>query len=492
MKAIRIHSKDNVAVALTSLQKGEMVQVAGKNIHLIDEIPQGHKFTLQTIYRNSDIIKYGYPVGELTIDLPEGAWIHTHNLKTKLEETKEYSYHPQISSVDNRNTLYFEGYERKDGTVGIRNEVWIIPTVGCVNSVAQKLANDTVFKDMEGIDGVVAFTHPYGCSQMSDDQENTKEILASLARHPNAGAVLILGLGCENCNIDSIKPFLGDYDKNRIAFLECQGCDDEIQIGKKYLSKLVAYASSFQRTKQPVSKLIVGLKCGGSDGLSGITANPLIGSFSDRWIAMSGSTVLTEIPEMFGAETILLNRCKNTKVFENLLSLIRSYKEYYVRHGQVIYENPSPGNKAGGISTLEEKSLGCIQKGGSTLVCDVCDYGSRIKERGLSILSAPGNDLVSTTALAAAGSQLILFSTGRGTPFGSPVPTVKIATNNQLAEQKSGWIDFNAGELIHGKALNQIASDFIDFVIQIASGKLTKAEKNGYKDFAIFKTGVTL
>ncbi|MEA4988966.1 MAG: altronate dehydratase family protein [Anaerovorax sp.] len=492
MKAIRIHSKDNIAVALTSLQKGEMVQVAGKNIHLVDEIPQGHKFTLQTICRNSDIIKYGYPVGKLTIDSPEGAWIHTHNLKTKLEEIKEYSYHPQISSIDNRNTLYFEGYERKNGTVGIRNEVWIIPTVGCVNSVAQKLANDTAFKDMEGIDGVVAFTHPYGCSQMSDDQENTKKILASLARHPNAGAVLILGLGCENCNIDSIKPFLGEYDKNRIAFLECQGYDDEIQIAKYHLSKLVAYASSFQRTKQPVSKLIVGLKCGGSDGLSGITANPLIGSFSDRWIAMRGSTVLTEIPEMFGAEMILLNRCKNTKVFENLLSLIRSYKEYYVRHGQVIYENPSPGNKAGGISTLEEKSLGCIQKGGSTLVCDVCDYASRIKERGLSILSAPGNDLVSTTALAAAGSQLILFSTGRGTPFGSPVPTVKIATNNQLAEQKSGWIDFNAGELIHGKALNQITSEFIDFVIQIASGKLTKAEKNGYRDFAIFKTGVTL
>lgn len=486
MNAIRINERDNVAVALMPLQKGQKIEIGEAVILLAEDIPQGHKFLLTDLREHGQVIKYGFPIGTMTQDAAAGSWIHVHNLRTGLTEETVYSYRPSGGPglPDAANDMFW-GYRRENGRVGIRNEVWIVPTNGCVNSVAQAIA--------AGEPGVFAFSHPYGCSQMGDDQENTLLILTGLIKHPNAGAVLVLGLGCENCNMQVLRGALRDVDERRISFLECQEAADEIAEGKKQLRRLRKYAEAFQRVPIPASELVVGLKCGGSDGLSGITANPLAGWFSDRLIAQGGSALLTEIPEMFGAEELLLHRCKNEEVFAKMANCLEGFKEYYRRHGQVIYENPSPGNKTGGISTLEDKSLGCVQKGGSAQIADVLAYGEAVQKSGLSVLSAPGNDLVAATALAAAGAQLVIFTTGRGTPFGCPVPTIKVSSNDELAEKKPAWTDFNAGQLLRREiSPENILKAFAETVFRVASGEETKAERNGYRDMAILKTGVTL
>ncbi|MBQ7934592.1 MAG: UxaA family hydrolase, partial [Lachnospiraceae bacterium] len=386
---------------------------------------------------------------------------------------------------------YFMGYPRSDGRVGVRNEIWIIPTVGCVNNVATAIA-DKAKRMLQGtVEDVIAFPHPYGCSQMGDDQEYTRQILADLIRHPNAGGVLVLGLGCENSNIEVLKPYIGEVDERRVKFLVSQECEDEEAQALALVQELIAYAGTIQRERTSVEKLVIGMKCGGSDGLSGITANPLVGRFSDRLIARGGTTILTEVPEMFGAETILMNRCENEQLFQRTVDLINDFKQYFTNHGQTIYENPSPGNKAGGISTLEDKSLGCTQKSGSAPVKGVLAYGERVEGTGLHLLSAPGNDLVASTALAAAGAQIVLFTTGRGTPFASPVPTVKISTNDALAQKKHKWIDFNAGDVLR-EDMDQVADRFYEYVLQVADGTKVCAEVAGYHDMAIFKQGVTL
>ena len=488
-KAIKIHERDTVAVALHDIDAGETLL----GITVSEPISAGHKIALRDISAGESILKYGYPIGCASCNISAGAWVHTHNLKTGLGDLLTYSYTPETISVScapNRDT--FMGFMRKDGSVGVRNEIWIIPTVGCVNAVATNLAKaaDTLKKGT--VDAVVAFPHPYGCSQMGDDQENTRKILADLCCHPNAGGVLLLGLGCENSGIDTIKPYLGEYDENRIRFLVAQDVEDEYDVGMTILEDLIEYAASFSRQEVPLSKLIVGLKCGGSDGFSGITANPAIGGFSDLLIAQGGTTILTEVPEMFGAETILMNRCVSEREFEKTVKLINDFKIYYASHNQPIYENPSPGNKKGGISTLEDKSLGCTQKAGAAPVCGVLAYGETVDNPGLHLLSAPGNDLVASTALVASGAQIVLFATGRGTPFASPVPTVKIASNPALAKKKHNWIDFNAGEALEGKSIDTLAKDLYDYVLRIANGELVKSEVQGMHDMAIFKMGVTL
>lgn len=495
MKSLRIDKKDNVAVALAPLKKGEMVSVSEEKIHLSEDIPQGHKFMLTPLPKGSLIIKYGSPIGTLQEDAGKGAWVHTHNLHTNLQGIEHYEYRPDFrETAEKTGNATFRGYLRPDGNVGIRNEIWIIPTVGCVNAIARRLAGEANQNLPEGIDGVYAFEHPYGCSQMSEDQENTKRVLAGMMAHPNAAAVLVVGLGCENCGFESIAPMLNStgVQDGRIAFMECQSVSDEIAYGKQLLEKLTEHARQYKKTELPASKLVVGLKCGGSDGLSGITANPLVGRFSDELVSMGGSAVLTEIPEMFGAEKLLMNRCADEQVFHQMVSLINGYKDYYRRHGQVIYENPSPGNKEGGITTLEEKSLGCVQKGGNARVCDVLDYGGSVRKNGLTVLSSPGNDLVASTALAVSGAHLILFTTGRGTPFGSPVPTIKISTNSSLYKRKPDWNDFDAGKIVDGAEMASLEEELMDLVIRTASGERTRSESNGYRDFAIFKSGVTL
>ena len=386
----------------------------------------------------------------------------------------------------------FQGYLRKDGRAAIRNEVWIIPTVGCVNSVAQKLVRDNQHLVRGSIDGLYTFPHPFGCSQMGDDHAQTRKLLAALVRHPNAGAVLVLSLGCENLTRGQFLAELGDYDHDRVKFLTCQEVEDEYAAGAEALAELAGYAGQFTRQPLSVSKLVVGMKCGGSDGLSGITANPTVGRFSDMLIAQGGSTVLTEVPEMFGAEGILFDRCANRAVFDKAVKMIEDFKHYFTSHGQVVYENPSPGNKAGGITTLEDKSCGCVQKGGTAPVVDVINYGGQVATPGLNLLSGPGNDLVSATALTAAGAHLILFTTGRGTPFGAPAPTVKVATNSGLAQRKAGWIDFDAGPVANGEPLDAAGERLLDYVIQVASGQQTNTEKNGFREISIFKGGVVL
>lgn len=489
---LKIHPDDLVAVALTPLGAGTSVEIDGKGLTLREDIPRGHKFALADIPQGAPVVKYGAPIGVASQPIAAGAWVHTHNLKTGLGDLLEYSYaptHPEIAPTDER---FFQGYVRPDGRAGVRNELWIIPTVGCVNNVAQAIEKKAQTLLAENIESVAAFPHPYGCSQMGDDQENTRKILAGLINHPNAGGVLVLGLGCENSNIDVLKPYLGDYDPRRVKFLVCQESEDEIADGLRLMEELAQYAGTFHRAPVSAAKLVVGMKCGGSDGLSGITANPTVGAFSDRLISKGGTTILTEVPEMFGAETILMNRCADEGVFRDTVGLVNDFKLYFKRHGQTIYENPSPGNKKGGISTLEDKSLGCTQKSGSAPVVGVLAYGERVKTPGLNLLSAPGNDLVASTALAAAGAQIVLFTTGRGTPFASPVPTVKLASNSALAQKKSNWIDFNCGPLAEDAAPEELSREFFDYVLEVASGRLVKSEEAGFHDMAIFKQGVTL
>lgn len=487
-----INKKDNVAVALKKIEKGFCVQWEGKNVELQEEIPQGHKFLIKDVKKGEDIIKYGNPIGHATEDLQAGAWIHIHNMKTNLGELLEYEYHPAEEILEKTEHRFFQGYRRTDGTVGVRNEIWIIPTVGCVNNVASLIAEKAKVYQTGNIDGITAFPHPYGCSQMGEDQEYTRTILADLVRHPNAGGVLVLGLGCENSGIEILKNYIGGYDEQRVRFLKAQDVEDEVEEALKIIKELADYANTFKRELVDCSELIVGMKCGGSDGLSGITANPTVGTFSDILISKGGTTILTEVPEMFGAETLLMNRAKDEKVFKKIVNLINDFKMYFKNHNQTIYENPSPGNKSGGISTLEDKSLGCTQKSGSAPVTGVLGYGEMVKEKGLNLLSAPGNDLVASTALAASGAHIVLFTTGRGTPFASPVPTVKISSNTDLASHKSKWIDFNCGGLTEGMKLEDMGQQLFEYVIQVASGKLVEAEKSGYHDMAIFKGGVTL
>ncbi len=454
-------------------------------INVLDNVDinleDGHKYALKDIKEGENIIKYGNPIGHATCDIAKGEHVHTHNTKTNLSGNLEYTYEPHFYDIPEEDkTRTFMGYVRDNGEVGIRNEIWIVNTVGCVNKVAERIANVT---------GARCFPHPFGCSQMGDDQLTTQKILAGMVNHPNAAGVLVLGLGCENNNIDVFKGVLGEYDPKRVKFLNCQDYSDEVAEGIKIVEELQAYADTFERQEVPVSKLKIGLKCGGSDGYSGITGNPLVGRLSDKVIAMGGSCVLTEVPEMFGAEHLLMQRCENKEVFDKTVSLINNFKDYYARHNQVIYENPSPGNKKGGITTLEEKSLGCIQKGGLSKVVDVLDYGDRLSKCGLSLLNGPGNDIVAITNLMAAGVHLVLFTTGRGTPVGGAVPTVKIATNHNLAERKANWIDFDASPTLEGKPLTD---ELFEYILEVASGKKTQNEIHGYREISIFKAGVTL
>lgn len=489
---IKINPSDNVAVALVPLSKGTVIKLDDTTLTLTEDIMQGHKFSLNNLKPGDSIIKYGNPIGHATAEIPAGSWIHTHNLKTGLGDLLTYTYNKNVSDLPHKEPKFFQGYRRKDGRVGVRNEIWIIPTVGCVNNVATAIERNSQKYITDQIDSICAFPHPYGCSQMGDDQNNTRQILADLINHPNAAGVLVLGLGCENSNIDELKKYIGDYDEERVRFLVAQESEDEITDGVEIVKQLISYASSFKREPIRASELIIGMKCGGSDGLSGITANPTVGAFSDKLISMGGSTILTEVPEMFGAEVSLMNRCETEDLFHQTVTLVNDFKNYFKSHNQTIYENPSPGNKKGGISSLEDKSLGCTQKSGSAPVKGVLSYGERVKEKGLNLLSAPGNDLVASTALAASGAHIVLFTTGRGTPFACPVPTVKISTNNQLAEKKHNWIDFNCGVIVNDTPLDELSDDLLDFVLDIASGKKSKSEEAGFHDMAIFKQGVTL
>jgi len=444
------------------------------------DLSTGHKIAVCDIQKGENIIKYGCPIGHATCNIKKGENVHSHNLKTNLCENMEYEYTPEFYTQPDGEELYFMGFEREDGSVGIRNDIWIVNTVGCVNNTAKAIAKKT---------GAKYFPHPFGCSQLGDDQGITQKILAGMINHPNAGGVLILGLGCENNNIGEMKKILGNVNEKRVKFLVAQDVEDEVAEGVKLIDELKAYANTFERKKISASRLVVGLKCGGSDGYSGITANPLVGRFADKFIASGGSCVLTEVPEMFGAEHLLMKRAENKEVFDNIVNLINNFKDYFRRHNQVIYENPSPGNKAGGITTLEEKSLGCVQKGGTSKVVDVLDYGDKVTKKGLSLLNGPGNDIVAVTNLMAAGAHMILFTTGRGTPLGSAVPTIKISTNSNLASKKSGWIDFDAGRILDGENLD---TNLMKKVISVANGELTKNELNGYEEISIFKDGVTL
>lgn len=486
---IRIHPNDNVVVALHAISKGTSFE----GVTASEDIPQGHKMAIAPVNEGENVIKYGFAIGHATSSIAPGMWVHTHNMATNLSGEMEYSYDPKVVFPAPLPAGTFQGYRRKDGRAAIRNEIWIIPTVGCVNDVAKAMVRENQDLVAGSIDGLYTFTHPFGCSQTGEDHAQTRKLLAALTRHPNAGAVLVLSLGCENLTHEQFLAELGDYDPGRVKFLTCQQVEDELSAGRELLKECAQYASQFHREAIPASELVVGMKCGGSDGLSGITANPTVGRFSDLLVAQGGSTVLTEVPEMFGAEGFLMDRCQNEAVFQKAVSMINGFKAYFIRHNEVVYDNPSPGNKQGGITTLEDKSCGCVQKGGSAPIMDVIGYGDPVVTRGLNMLYGPGNDLVSATALTAAGAHLILFTTGRGTPFGAPAPTMKLATNTPLATNKSGWIDFNAGVVADGvKTLDECAQDLMELVLEVASGKKTKAEEKGFREISIFKDGVVL
>ncbi|MCU6712538.1 altronate dehydratase family protein [Paenibacillus sp. J5C_2022] len=502
---IRLHPDDHVVVTLRSFTAGEhlLLEDGATVLELREDVPRGHKIAAELVERDMDVRKFGYSIGKAKERIEPGSWVHTHNLRTGLQGLLDYVYESDsrqadadrtkaLSSTPDANRT-FMGYVRENGEVGIRNEIWIINTVGCINKTCEIIARQASAAFQGRVDGIYHYAHPFGCSQLGDDLTYTQKLLASLVHHPNAAGVLVIGLGCENNQVESFRSVIGDYDARRIQFMKSQEAADEIEEALERIEGLVGYAETFFRQPVPVSRLKLGLKCGGSDGFSGITANPLVGAVSDRLIGAGGTAILTEVPEMFGAETILMNRAADEAVFHQIVDLINDFKQYFIRHNQEIYENPSPGNKSGGITTLEEKSLGCTQKGGHAIVSGVVPYGERVRHSGLQLLEAPGNDLVSVTALSAGGAHIVLFTTGRGTPFGGPVPTVKLATNSELAARKRNWIDFNAGQLLEGKSMDELSDELWEQLIAIASGEVhTLNERNGFKEIAIFKDGVIL
>ena len=492
-KVYRINPRDTVAVALCPLHNGEIVTLDTQRLPVVENIPAGHKIAVQPIAEGEQIIKYGCPIGRATAAIQLGGHVHTHNMHTQLTGELSYTYAPDFTELPRKEPQTFLGYRRSNGRVGIRNEVWIIPTVGCVNAIVREIETKAQAFLSPHIDGIYAYEHPYGCSQLGGDMEMTLRFLAGLICHPNAAGILVVGLGCENGNIRELQRVMGTNNLQHVRFLNCQDVTDEIAVGVLLVRELCQQAELCRREPYPVSALTVGLKCGGSDGFSGITANPLLGAFSNRLISMGGSVVLTEVPEMFGAEKLLMRRCRTRKQFDDTVRLINDFKAYFLRYGEKVGENPSPGNKAGGITTLEEKSLGCVQKGGAAPVEDVLCYGETVRKCGLSLLQAPGNDLVAADALAASGAQLVLFTTGRGTPLGCPVPTVKISSNTQLFEKKTAWIDFDAGCLLTGEDREDIQDTFFQLILDIAGGsKKTKSERMDKHALAVFKDGVTL
>lgn len=489
----QINPKDSVIVALQPIPAGTVLEIDGGSLTVRNDVPPGHKIALQKIEQGQPILKYGFPIGTASRRIEAGEWVHTHNVKTTLGNLLDYTYTPDFHELEAIAPKVFQGYRRKDGRASVRNEVWVIPTVGCVNAIVKAIEVESQQFLTPQLDGIFCYTHPYGCSQLSGDHVNTQKALAGMIQHPNAGAVLVVGLGCENNTMEQMKQLLGDYDPDRVKFLICQEFEDEVAEGVRLMEELCRFASQFHREECSVADLVIGLKCGGSDGLSGITANPLVGAFSDLLVAQGGTSILTEVPEMFGAETILMNRSRDRLTFDKTVNLINNFKKYFMRYGEEIDSNPSPGNKAGGITTLEDKSLGCIQKGGTAKVVDVLSYGQPVSHKGLNLLQAPGNDLVASTALAISGAHMVLFTTGRGTPFACPVPTVKISSNTALSRKKSGWIDFNAGQLLEGRSMRDVAAEFFDFVIAVASGEIhAKSESLDKRDLPIFKDGVTL
>jgi altronate hydrolase len=496
----RIHivaSGDDVAVAVADLPAGEVVEVDGRTVETREPIPRGHKVALRDIAAGEAVRKYGWPIGNAKQAIICGSHVHTSNLGTRLEGLNEYAYRPEAAhfrhAANDAIPDTFMGYRRRNGRVGTRNEIWILCTVGCVARTAQRIASVGTARFDGRVDGVHAFTHPFGCSQLGDDLSRTRRVLASLAAHPNAGGVLIIGLGCESNQLDRLLAEAKDLDMSRVRAFTAQSAGDEVEQGIQALEELVAIAEQDRREPCPLSSLTVGLKCGGSDGLSGITANPLVGYVADRVSAAGGTPILTEIPEVFGAEHLLMRRATSEDVFHGIVALVNDFKRYFIDNGQPIYENPSPGNVAGGITTLEEKSLGAVQKGGHAPVSEVLRYGQRATQPGLALLEAPGNDAVSSTALVAAGATVLLFTTGRGTPLGFPVPTLKIASNSALAQKKPHWIDFDAGVVLGGtQSMAQAGADLMRLVIDTASGKAARNETNGEREISIWKSGVTL
>ncbi len=491
-KTLKIHPDDNVLLALQTLPSHEHISTVDGNFTTHETIASGHKVANQDIRKGDNVTKFGFPIGHATENIYKGSLVNSHNLKTNLAGELRYTYEANITELPPASIQNIMAYERSNGDIGIRNDLWVIPCVGCVNKTAEKLAAYAEAKGVRQLDSAIALTHPFGCSQLGKDHVTTQQILAALVNHPNAGGVLVVSLGCENNTLESFKKQIGDYDENRVKFMITQKEYDELETGKKLIDELCENMKKDTRSPVSFSKIKIGLKCGASDGFSGVTANPLLGAFSDHICAAGATSILTEVPEMFGAEQLLMERCISEGVFDKCVKMINDFKEYFISHKQQIYENPSPGNKKGGITTLEEKSLGCTQKGGISKVVDVLPYAGKVKTSGLNLLSGPGNDIVAVTALAAAGAHIVLFTTGRGTPLGGPIPTVKISTNTQLSQNKKNWIDFNAGSFLEGVTMDALLEEFIQFLVPCINGKKCLAEKNSYQEISIFKDGITL
>ena len=488
---VRVHDTDDVCVALRDIAAGTEVDVDGIRLTLKTDVPKGHKIAVRDIAEGEEVHKYGFVIGKASQPITAGEHVHTHNMVTTLSGTEDYAYQPQPIKAQPATTGTFQGYRRANGTVGIRNEIWILCTVGCVARTSERLAKQANERFKGRVDGVYALTHPLGCSQLGDDLSHTRDLLASLAMHPNAGGVLIVGLGCENNQLSALIKEI-DRGPDRLKYFAAQMVDDENEAGLEALEELVAVVEKDRREACSLKDLAIGVKCGGSDAFSGLTANPLVGRIADRVAFAGGKAIMTEIPEIFGAERILMARAKNEQVFHEVVDVVNDFKNYFLEHKQPVFENPSPGNKAGGITTLEEKSLGAVQKGGQSPLNEVMRYGQRAHEQGLSLLEAPGNDAVSSTALTAAGAVIVLFTTGRGTPLGFPAPTLKIASNTALAEKKPHWIDFDAGQALNGQTLDHCADDLMDLILKTASGQPSCNEKNDEREIAIWKNGVTL
>lgn len=505
MKAIHVGAHDTVATAITDLKPGD----EALGVVIKEPIPTGHKFATAFIKKGDPVIKYDSHIGTANTDIEPGMWVHVHNLdgergRGDVDDTvRDIDQDVDRSKlVAHSDTTYkLTGYRRGDGSFGFRNHVLILPTVHCANKVTNRIANAVRYGDSPKRDdtNVVYVTHQHGCSELSYDARQTMDVIVGTAANPNVFGVILVGLGCEVIQAsDTAAEIKKRAPYKQVQFLTIQesgGTAKAIAKGKAMAEAMLAEALKEQRTDGTLADVVLGTECGGSDSFSGLSANPSLGVASDVVVSQGGAVILAETTELIGAEHILAKRGATPEVSKAIVDTIKGYEQTVIdSHADIRGANPSPGNIAGGLSSIEEKSLGCIYKAGNSTVVAVKPYAAPITDKGLTFMNTPGNDIEQLSGMVAGGCNICVFTTGRGTPTGSPItPTIKVSSNTHTFVHMADCIDLNAGDVIDGKkTITDVGLDIVEAIVKTADGALTKAEENEQNDFSIWRLATTV
>ena len=487
---VLLNPRDSVVVALRGFQAGDTLALGEEAIQLLDSVPPGHKVAIRPVAAGEPIFKFGWSIGVATKPIRVGQHVHTQNVKCDHHIDLEAISTDVPAELPRLEGHTFEGFRRADGRVGTRNYLAVISNVNCSASVARMIASrfdQQTLAAFPNVDGVISFRHEGGCAMAFNGSRHRmlSRVLGGMARHPNIGGFLLVGLGCEQGTLDHLVQSQG-LQGEAVPVLSIQsagGTSKTVERGVEIAAGLLKQVNGFQRETVPASHLVLGTECGGSDGYSGITANPALGAAADRLVACGGTAILSETSEIFGAEHLLTRRARSRAVAEKLLERIEWWKWYCSNYGEELDNNPSVGNKAGGLTTITEKSLGAVSKGGTTPLEAVYEYAEPVQQQGFVVMDTPGFDPASVTGMVAGGANLIAFTTGRGSCFGSkPTPTFKIASNTRLFQQLPEDMDFNAGQVVEGRSVDEVGQELFSRLLDTASGKPTCSEALGIGD----------